>query len=157
MGELYKNATGITAVEVNYKTDNDSLNELSTGKLDYAMHNPVFALSQQREGRTRILAVSTATRLDAAAELPTMTELGIPMDLTGWWAAMVPTGTPRPVIDQIHKWFVEMVSSSETKAFLNKFGGDPYINTPEKGQELFLKAIKEWGEYVRMAKIEPMG
>jgi tripartite-type tricarboxylate transporter receptor subunit TctC len=157
MGEIYKNATGITAVEVNYKTDNDSINELTSGRLDYAMHNPVFALSQHRAGRTRILAVSTAERLQAAAELPTMTELGIPMDLTGWWSAMVPTGTPRPVIDQIHKWFVEMVSSGETKAFLNKFGGDPYINTPEKGQELFLKAIKEWGEHVRMAKIEPMG
>jgi tripartite-type tricarboxylate transporter receptor subunit TctC len=157
MGEIYKNAAGITAVEVNYKTDNDSINELTSGRLDYAMHNPVFALSQHRAGRTRILAVSTAERLQAAAELPTMTELGIPMDLTGWWSAMVPTGTPRPVIDQIHKWFVEMVSSGETKAFLNKFGGDPYINTPEKGQELFLKAINEWGEHVRMAKIEPMG
>jgi hypothetical protein len=50
-----------------------------------------------------------------------------------------------------------MVSSDETRAFLNKFGGDPYINTPEQGQELFEKAIKEWGEYVRIAKIEPLG
>jgi tripartite-type tricarboxylate transporter receptor subunit TctC len=117
----------------------------------------VFSLAQQREGRLRILAVSTAKRLDAAADLPTMTELGIPMDLTGWWAAMVPTGTPKPAIDKIHRWFVEMVSTQETKAFLNKFGGDPYINTPEKAQEMFETAIKEWGDYVRMAKIEPQG
>jgi tripartite-type tricarboxylate transporter receptor subunit TctC len=132
MGEIYKNATGITAVEVNYKTAPDSLNEMTSGKLDYGLHDPVFSLSQQREGRLRILAVATAKRLDAAADLPTMTELGIPMDLTGWWAAMVPAGTPKPAIDQIHKWFVEMVSTDETKAFLNKFGGDPYINTPDR-------------------------
>jgi tripartite-type tricarboxylate transporter receptor subunit TctC len=157
MGEIYKNATGITAVEVNYKTAPDSLNEMTSGKLDYGLHDPVFSLSQQREGRLRILAVATAKRLDAAADLPTMTELGIPMDLTGWWAAMVPAGTPKPAVDQIHKWFVEMVSTDETKAFLNKFGGDPYINTPDKAQEMFLNAIKEWGEYVRMAKIEPLG
>jgi tripartite-type tricarboxylate transporter receptor subunit TctC len=157
MGEIYKNAHGLAAVEVNYKTAPDSLNELTSGKLDYGMHDPVFSLGQQREGRLRILAVSTATRLQASAGLPTMTELGVPMDLTGWWAAIVPTGTPRPVIDKIHGWFVQMVSSDETKAFLNKFGGDPYINTPDQGQELFEKAIKEWGEYVRMAKIEPLG
>ena len=157
MGEIYKNATGLAAVEVNYKTAPDSLNELTSGKVDYGLHDPVFSLSQQREGRLRILAVSTATRLAASADLPTMTELGIPMDLTGWWAAIVPTGTPRPVIDTIHQWFVQMVSSEETKAFLNKFGGDPYINAPEQGQELFEKAIREWGEYVRMAKIEPLG
>jgi tripartite-type tricarboxylate transporter receptor subunit TctC len=157
MGEIYKNATGVTAVEVNYRTAPDSLNEMTSGRLDYGLHDPVFALSQQREGRLRILAVSTATRLAASADLPTMTEIGIPMDLTGWWAAMVPTGTPKPVIDRINQWFVQMVSSDETKAFLNRFGGDPFINTPEKAQELFEKAIKDWGEYVRLARIEPMG
>jgi tripartite-type tricarboxylate transporter receptor subunit TctC len=157
MGEIYKNATGITAVEVNYKTAPDSLNELTSGRLDYGLHDPVFSLAQQREGRLRILAVSTAKRLDAAADLPTMTELGIPMDLTGWWAAMVPTGTPKAAVDKIHQWFVQIVASDETKAFLNKFGGDPFINTPEKAQEMFEAAIKEWGEYVRLAKIEPLG
>jgi tripartite-type tricarboxylate transporter receptor subunit TctC len=157
MGEIFKNATGVTAIEVNYRTAPDSLNELTSGRLDYGLHDPVFSLSQQREGRLRILAVSTATRLAASADLPTMTELGIPMDLTGWWAAMVPTGTPKPVIDKINTWFVQMVSSDETKAFLNKFGGDPFINTPERAQELFEAAIKDWGDYVRIAKIEPMG
>src|SRR5262245_40374942 len=157
MGEIYKNATGITAVEVNYKTAPDSLNEMTSGKVDYGLHDPVFSLSQQREGRLRILAVSTATRLQASADLPTMTEIGIPMDLTGWWAAMVPSGTPRPVVDRINQWFVQIVSSDESKAFLNQFGGDPFINTPDKAQEMFLQAIKEWGEYVRMAKIEPLG
>lgn len=157
MGEIYKNATGINAVEVTYRSAPDSLNEMTSGKLDFGMHDPVFSLAQQREGRLRILAVSTAKRLDAAADLPTMTELGIPMDLTGWWAAMLPTGTPKAAIDKIHQWFVEMVSTEETKAFLNKFGGDPFINTPEKAQEMFETAIKEWGDYVRMAKIEPQG
>ena len=157
MGEIYKNATGLAAVEVNYKTATDSLNELTSGKLDYGLHDPVFSLSQQREGRLKILAVSTATRLAASADLPTMTELGIPMDLTGWWAAMVPTGTPKPAIDKIHQWFVQMVSSEETKKFLNSFGGDPFINTPERAQEIFETAIKDWGDYVRLAKIEPAG
>ena len=157
MGEIYKAATGIEAVEVIYKSAPDSLNELLSGKLDYGMHDPVFSLAQHREGRLRILAVSTGTRLQASPDLPTMNEAGIKMDLTGWWAAMVPTGTPKPVIDKIHQWFVQMVSSEETKKFLNSFGGDPFINSPERAQEIFEAAIKEWGEYVRMAKIEPAG
>jgi len=157
MGEIYKQATGIKAIEVIYKTAPDSLNELTSGKLDYGMHDPVFSLAQHREGRLRILAVSTGKRLDASPDLPTMTESGVAMDLTGWWAAMVPAGTPKPVIDKIHGWFVQIVLSDETKKFLNTFGGDPFINTPEKAQEMFETAIKEWGEYIRMAKIEPMG
>ncbi len=157
LGELYKTKAGFKAVEVLYKSGSESLNELASGRLDFAALDPVLSLAQHRAGRLRILAVSTGKRLEASPELPTMTEVGVPMDLTGWWAAIVPTGTPKPVADTIHKWFVDIVSTDETKAFLNKFGGDPFINTPEKAQEMFETAIKEWGEYVRMAKIEPMG
>jgi tripartite-type tricarboxylate transporter receptor subunit TctC len=117
------------------------------------MHDPVFSLAQSRAGRLRILAVSTGTRLAASPDMPTMTESGVPMDLTGWWAAMVPSGTPKPVVDKINAWFVKIVSSDDTKAFLNKFGGDPYINTPEQAQALLERAVKAWGEYVVMAKI----
>jgi len=157
MGEIYKNATGVKAIEVTYKTAPDSLNEMLSGKLDYGMHDPVFSLAQAREGRLRILAVSTGKRLAASPDLPTMTEVGIPMDLTGWWAAMVPAGTPKPVIDQINKWFVQIVSSDDTKKFLNSFGGDPNIQTPDEAQKVFLQDIKNWGDYVRMAKIQPQG
>ena len=157
MGEIYKNVTGVKAVDVAYKTAPDSLNELLSGKLDYAMHDPVFALAQVREGRLRILAVSTGKRMSSIPEYPTMTEVGIPMDLTGWWAAMVPTGTPKPVIDQINKWFVQIVSSDETKKFLNSFGGDPYVDTPENAQARFLKDITAWGDYVKLAKLQPQG
>ena len=63
MGELYKVATGVKAVEVNYKTAPDSINDMTSGAVDYGMHDPVFALAQQREGRLRILGVSTGQRL----------------------------------------------------------------------------------------------
>ena len=49
--------------------------------------------------------------------------------------------------------FSQIVSAPETKKFLADSGADPLINTPEKAQEMFQTAIKEWGEYVRMAKI----
>ena len=155
MGEIYKNVTKIKAVEIGYKTAPDSLNEMLSGKLDYGMHDPVFSLAQEREGRLRILAVSTATRLEANPQMPTMTESGVPMDLTGWWAAMLPSGTPKPIVDQVNKWFTEIVKTEESKKFLNSFGGDQFVNSPEAAQELFLKAIKDWGDYVKIAKIQP--
>ena len=155
MGEIYKAVPGVQAVDVNYRTGGDALNEISSGKLDYAMLDPVLALAQQREGRLRILAVSSGKRLEASPELPTMAELGVPMDLTGWWAAMVPMATPKPVVDRIHRWFVQMVGSAEGKKFLQGFGGDPLILTPEAGQQMLAKTVQEWGEYVRLAKIQP--
>ena len=60
MGELYKSATGVKAVDVPYRTANDSVNDFASGVIDYGMMDPVFALVQAREGRLRMLAVSTA-------------------------------------------------------------------------------------------------
>ena len=156
MGEMYKAITGVKAVEVRYKDASGSLNEMLDGRLDYGMHDPVFSLAQQREGRLRILAHSSGQRLDAIPDVPTMAESGVPgMDLTSWWALHVPAGTPKPVIWQLNGWLKQMLEMEDTKKFLNQFGGDPFISTPEQAQALFIKDEKDWGEYVRLAKIEP--
>jgi tripartite-type tricarboxylate transporter receptor subunit TctC len=156
MGDLYKLATGITAVEVPYRTANDSINDFASGRLDYGMMDPVFALSQERAGRLRSLAVSTPHRMKAVPELPTMTEAGTPgVEMMGWFAAMVPSATPRPVVDRLNKWLNEILATEETKKFLNQFGGDPYISTPEEGQARMAKDVKDWEHYVKIANIEP--
>jgi len=155
MGELYRRATGVTAVEVAYRTANDSINEFLSGRIDYGMMDPVFALSQARAGRLRMLAVSTPHRMQAVPELPTMTEAGVPgVEMMGWFAAMVPAGTPKPIVDTLNKWFNEVLATEETKKFLNSYGGDPFISTPEEGQALLRKQIKEWEGYVQAANIE---
>lgn len=156
MGEMYKAITGVSAVQVLYKDAAGSLNEILDGKIDYATHDPVFSLAQQREGRLRILAHSSGQRLQAIPDVPTMAESGVPgMDLTSWWAYHVPAGTPKPVIDQLNKWLNTILAMDDTRKFLNQFGGDPYINTPEAAQALFLKDEKNWAQYVKIAKIEP--
>jgi tripartite-type tricarboxylate transporter receptor subunit TctC len=153
MGAIYKDKAGLAATEVLYRTAGDSLNELQSGKIDYGLHDPVFALAQQRQGRLRILAVSTAKRLQAAPDIPTMAEAGIPMNLELWWGVMVPAATPDAIVNKINQWFKEIVSAPETKKFLNDAGADPMIRTPEEAQRMLEAAIKEWGEFVRLAKI----
>jgi tripartite-type tricarboxylate transporter receptor subunit TctC len=153
MGALYKVAAGLDAVEVQYRAASNSLSEMLTGELDFGLHDPVFALAEQRAGRLRILAVSTSERLVSLPDVPTMKESGVPMDLNLWWGVMVPIGTPRPIIDKINGWFTEIVSSEDTKKFLALSGAEPMIRTPDEAQAMFQKAIKEWGDYARIAKL----
>jgi tripartite-type tricarboxylate transporter receptor subunit TctC len=89
--------------------------------------------------------------------VPTMTELGYPMDLAGWFAAMVPMATPRPVVDKINGWFNAILATEETRVFLRNAGGDPWISTPEDGQGRLAKDIADWETYVRVAKLKPQG
>ena len=93
--------------------------------------------------------------MKATGDLPTLKEQGVPLDLTGWWAAMVPAGTPTPIVEQYHTWFAQVVGSEETRKYLAQFGGDPLIESPDVAQARLLSDIKAWGDYVRIAKIPP--
>jgi tripartite-type tricarboxylate transporter receptor subunit TctC len=157
MCAIYKEIAKLAAVEVNYKMAQDSLNDMASGTVDFGCHDPVFPLSQAREGRLRVLAVASARRLAAAPDLPSMSELGYPMDLMGWFAATVPAATPRPIVDKINAWFNQMLAADETRSFLTSYGGDPWISTPDEGQARLLKDIQDWEEYVRIAKLKPQG
>ncbi len=155
VAEIYKQRTGIKAVEVDYKQGADSLNDQLSGRLDFSSQDPQFAMSMHREGKLRILGVSTAERLQANPDLPTMKEQGVDLDVVGWFAAMGPTGTPAPAKAKLHEWFVKVVSTAETKAFLNQFGGDPMIESMEQGQARLIRDIGNWKEYARIAHIVP--
>jgi tripartite-type tricarboxylate transporter receptor subunit TctC len=157
MCAIYKELAGLKAVEVNYKMAGDSLNDMSSGNVDFGCHDPVFALSQVRQGRLRVLAVASGERLKAAPEYPTMKEAGYAMDLTGWFSAMVPIATPRPIVNQINAWINQIHAMPETQKFLTGFGGDPWVSTPDEGQARLQSDIKEWVEYIRIAKLQPQG
>ncbi|MDF2119176.1 tripartite tricarboxylate transporter substrate binding protein [Roseiarcaceae bacterium H3SJ34-1] len=155
MGELYKALSGVEAVEVRFRTGADSLNELATGKIDYAMLDPQVALAQSAQGKLRILAHSAGTRFKFRPDIPTMAENGIKgMDLTGWWAIIVPAGTPDPIVAQVNAWMNEILREPEVREFLARTGGDAFISSVEDGQKLFISEGKAWEEYLRIAKIE---
>ena len=55
------------------------------------------------------------------------------MNIRSWWAALVPAGTPKPIVDQINVWFSQVVATEETKKFLNGIASDPWIAKPDEG------------------------
>jgi len=152
-GELYKAAGGLNAVDIPYRTANDSVNDFATGALDFGVLDAQFAMSQSREGRLRILAVNTPERMQTAPDIPTLKELGVPVEMRNWFAAIVPAGTPRPVVDQLNKWINEIEATDETRKFLNSFASDPFISTVDEAQKLLASDIKDWAMFVSAANI----
>jgi len=155
MAEIYKRATGVKSVEINYKTAQDSWNDMLSGRVDWGSHDPVAAIAEQRKGTMRILGVSTGKRVESQPDLPTMTEQGVAMDMTLWWAAMLPAGVPAPIKAQIHDWFTKAVEDPETKKFLNQFGADPLVEPVAASKARYEKGVAEWKEWGKIAKIEP--
>ncbi len=157
LGALYAQHAGLEALEVTYRTSGDYLNDLASGNIDYAMTDNVFGVAQERAGRMRILAVSTPARLQSAPQYPTFKELGYPIELQNWWAAFVPAATPRPAIEQLGQWISAVVGSDEGRKFFANIASDAWVSAPDAAHAFFVQQIAQWGEYVRIAKIEPQG
>jgi tripartite-type tricarboxylate transporter receptor subunit TctC len=158
LGAIYKAGAGLSSVEVNYKQSADVMNDMLGGAVDYSVMEPIFATAQHRQGKLRVLAVSSERRLDAAPDFPTMIEAGIPgASMSLWWAAMVPAETPKPIIAQLNKWFDQVTASDDARKFLNGFASDPFIATPEAAQQKLRQDEKAWAEYMRIGKLEPQG
>jgi len=157
MCALYKQAADLKSVEVNFRMAQDSLNDMASGAIDYACHDPQFTSAQVTQNRLRVLGIASAQRLESNPGFPTMKEQGIDMDLNGWFAAFVPTATPRPMVDQLNKWLNQILVTDEAKKFLAQFASDVMMSTPDEGQARLVRDINAWGDYVRIAKIEPQG
>ena len=157
LGALFRESADLKSLDIAYRTGADFLNDLASGAIDYAIPDNVQAMAQIRAGQMKILGVGAGTRMNSASDIPSLTEQGYKMDVRTWWAAMVPAATPRPVVDQINVLFAQVVDTPEAHAFNATIASDAWVTKPDEAQAYFLADIKRWGEYVKIAKIEPQG
>src|SRR4051812_43408567 len=74
--EVYKALMQFEAQQVQYKTTADALGDLADGTLDFMFVDGVLALAQQKAGKLRLLA-TTSAHIDGAPDVPTMREAGV--------------------------------------------------------------------------------
>ncbi len=156
--ELYKKHAGLPqVVRVAYKENQTPLNDMYAGNLDFMSVDAPWAIEQVKAGRLSLLAATSVDRMSTMPDVPTMEEAGVKGygDVTPWWAVFVPAKTPRPIVVKLEAWFNQVVASEETKKWLNNLGSDPFRGNSKMLAELLSKDITRWGEYYKLANIEP--
>jgi len=154
-GALYNQRAGLKAVEVQYRTSKDWVNDLNSGAVDFAFIDSTTGVGLASGGQVRVLAITLGERSKALPQYPTMKEGGVDINTPGWWAAFTPVGAPKPIIDQLNKAFTAAVSTAEAHEFFKKLGNDIMVMTPEQAQKYYQEDFKNWGEWVKIARIEP--
>ena len=157
LGAIYRDAVGVNAVEIQYRTSADWINDLNSGTIDFGFIDASSGVGFAKAGRFRVIAVTSAERSSVLPDIPTLTENGIKTDLIGWWAVFAPQGTPKPILDRLHGAISDSVKPEEARKFFATSGNDIWVTTREEARAAFLKDYKDWAEYVKIAKIEPQG
>jgi tripartite-type tricarboxylate transporter receptor subunit TctC len=155
--ELYKAKTKLLTNQVFYKGIYENLLDLYGGQIDFAALDPAAAFEPIRAGKLKALAVTSATRLGALADVPTMQEAGLAnYDLTPWVGLVVPAGTPQPIIDKLAAWHRQIGATDDAKKALRVFGMDPLVGDAAAMAALLQRDIARWAGFVKLAKIAPI-
>ncbi len=154
--ELYLRAIGAQAERVAFRTPVDTLKALQIGDIDFTSTDTSWAVGQVAEGRVRALAVTSSRRSRALPDVPTMIESGFPdVVIEPWWGVFVPAGTPPGIVDRLHGAFARILAMQDTRDFLARIANDPLPGTPDLLRQMLARDLARWGEYLRLARIEP--
>jgi tripartite-type tricarboxylate transporter receptor subunit TctC len=155
-GEMLKTLAGIDMVNVPYKSNPQAVTDLLGGQISLVFADISTTLPQAKAGKVKALAVSSAQRSPLAPDLPTMADAGVPgYDLTAWFAAFVPAGTPRPVIDKLDAAFKAALADPKVTQTLLGAGIEPEASTPEELKAFVVAETEKWAKIVKAAGIEP--
>jgi tripartite-type tricarboxylate transporter receptor subunit TctC len=125
-------ATGIQMTGVPYKGGAEMMGDLVAGRVHFYVSPTGPMIPMARSGKLKLLAVSSAERLAAMPETPTLSEKGLPFVRFGWLGVCAGAGTPAGVLSQLNRHVVAIVRQPEYRDMIEKAGSVPLSSTPEE-------------------------
>jgi len=152
--ELFLETAGMKMIHVPYKGTAPAVTDTVSGNDQFIVGSVAATLPQVKAGRLRGLAVSTAKRIGAAPDLPTVAEAGVPgYDITLWHGLVGPRGLPRPIVEQLNRDINTAMHSADAEKVLADDGILPSGGTPEQFAATIRTDIDRWAKVVKQANI----
>ncbi|MBX9775049.1 MAG: tripartite tricarboxylate transporter substrate binding protein [Xanthobacteraceae bacterium] len=132
-----------------------ALTELLARRIDFMVDPPIILLEHVRNGTVRILAVTTATRVDALPDIPAIAEAGFPQfDVSGWMGLVGPAGLPERIVHRLNSALVDTLVEPGVVQRIRALGNKPRPSTPDELKARIAAEILQWSAVIDAAKIE---
>ena len=144
-GELFKSLARINLVHVPYKGGSPAAADLVGGHVEMMFNNLISVIGLVKAGRLRALAVTSARRLPVVPDLPTVAEAGVPgYEDASWVGALLPAGTPLPIVDILNRELVKAIQAPEVRDRLVSEGVEVVGSTAAAFAQYLTKDIERW-------------
>jgi tripartite-type tricarboxylate transporter receptor subunit TctC len=153
-GELFKTRAGITMIHVPYRGGAPMVADLIGGQVQAAVDVLAGSLPHIRSGTVRALAVTTATRLDAVPDVPTVAETLPGYEAAAFTGVGVPTGTPEPIIARLNHEINAGLNDPAIKARLAELTVTPLVLSPREFGAYMTAEAAKWAKVIKLANIK---
>jgi tripartite-type tricarboxylate transporter receptor subunit TctC len=146
---------GVNMTHVPYRGSAPALTDLLGGQVQVVFDTTLASIEYIRAGRLRPLAVTTATRLEALPEIPTVSDFLPGYEASGWYGVGAPKNTPTEIVDKLNKEINAALANPKMKAQLADLGGIVLALSPAEFGKLIADETEKWGKVIRAANIKP--
>jgi tripartite-type tricarboxylate transporter receptor subunit TctC len=153
--ELFKREAGVDIVHVPFKGGGPAMMDVIAGNTQVAVGSLAQMVPQIQGGKLKALAVGSKERIPALPDVPTLSEAGLPgYEATNWWGVMAPAGTPRAVIERLHRELTAVIVSNETKKRFEAEGADAMPMSSAEFGRFVQGELGKWARVVKDAGIK---
>jgi tripartite-type tricarboxylate transporter receptor subunit TctC len=154
-GELFKMMIGVAMIHVPYRSTTSALTDLLAGQVQLMFDNPLSSIQHIRSGRLRALAVTTATRLDALPDVPTVGEFVPGYVASGWQGIGAPMNTPTEIVDKLNRAIGAALTDPQIDAQLAELGAPVLVRSPADFGKLIADETEKWAKVVKFSGAKP--
>lgn len=153
-GELFKSLARVEVEHVPYKGSSPAFADLVAGRIQMMFPTTLSIRPYLEAGSVKALAITTASRVQALANMPTVAESGLPgYEAAIWYGVMAPAGTPKEIVAKLNRDFVKAIEAPEVREKLAAQGAVVHTSTPEAFGELMRNDLQKWAKIIKDAKI----
>ena len=143
-GELFKMMTGVNMLHVPYQGGAPALTDLLAGQVQVMFDTLPTSIDHIRAGRLRALAVTSATRVQALPDIPTVAEFVPGYEAIGWTGIGAPRNTPAEIIDKLNKEIGAALADPKIEARFADLGSTVFASSPAELDTFIAAYTDKW-------------
>lgn len=149
-GELFKNMAGVFITHIPYRGDAPAMQDVMADQAQLTFASLPSAKAGADSGKVRILAVTSAKRVESMPKVPTIAESGVPgYEVVSWYGVFTTGGTPMPTVQRLAKEVAAVVEAPAIRESIAKMGMEPSALGPDEFHKLVDTDSRKWAKVVK--------
>ena len=154
-GALFEMGAKVKLSHVPYKGAGQALVDVVSGQITFMFASVLSSTPLIKQGRIRVLGVTSTKRSPALPQVPTIAEAGVPgYATTTWYGLLAPAGTRQPIIDRLSGAAHKAVMSPELRDRMLSDGAEPIGSSPAVFQKHIATEMAKWRKVVQAAGVK---
>ncbi len=151
-GAMFVSREGLVASHVPYRGGAQAITDLLRGEVQFMFYHYLPLLPHIAEGKLRAIAITSANRISALPDVPTMGQAGVKdFEVSAWFAVYGPAKMPPALVEKLNTTIAGIMKSEATRKSLTDQGIDPVFGTPQDLLALTRSEMLRWQKAVEQA------